>query len=142
MDLSDDDVRERFSPYHDRELSEAEHDAVRDALAKRPALAREYQTFCAMLDGLGALGSAGPVRKAEAPAALLEGVQDRLRKRSGGRFYRDRWSRTAGLFPAELLAALLLVALVVAWFAMTAIQVRGPSAPYAPPPEAGTTPAR
>ncbi|MBI5517041.1 MAG: hypothetical protein HY909_24880 [Deltaproteobacteria bacterium] len=141
MALSDDELRERFSPYHDRELPQAEHDAVRDALEKNPALAREYKDFCAMLDGLGSLGAP------KAPTPLLQGVQTKLHKRSGGRFYRDRWSRTAGLFPVELLAALLLIALVVAYFAMTSIQVRTPppTAPYvAPPPSSppATTPAR
>ena len=54
---------------------------------------------------------------------MLRGVQRKLHTRSGGRFYADRWSRAAGVFPLELLAALVLIALVVAYFAMTSISV-------------------
>ena len=66
----------------------------------------------------------------DAPAPdLLGGVQKRLPKRSGGKFYSDAWSRVAGLLPLELLATLVLIALVVAYAAMTMVSARPAPAP-------------
>ncbi|MFO0628110.1 MAG: hypothetical protein U0325_21220 [Polyangiales bacterium] len=122
--MSDDEIRDHFSAYHDRELSPAQHDAVRDALDANPALMAEYKDLCAMLDGLSGLGAAPPAETADAPRTdVLRGVQRKLHTRSGGRFYADRWSRAAGVFPLEFLAALVLIALVVAYVAMTTISV-------------------
>lgn len=131
--MTDDEIRDLFSAYHDRELPQAQHEAVRDALEANPALMKEYQGFCAMLDGLSGLGlkSEAPAQGSpEAPAGdVLAGVQRKLHKRSGGRFYADRWSRAMGILPLELLAALVLIALIVAYFAMTSISVTPVSAP-------------
>lgn len=122
--MTDDEIRDLFSAYHDRELTPAQHDAVRDALDANPALMAEYKDLCAMLDGLSGLGAAAVPPAADAPAVdVLRGVQRKLHTRSGGRFYADRWSRAAGVFPLELLAALVLIALVIAYFAMTTISV-------------------
>ncbi len=143
--MTDDDVRDRFSAYHDRELAADEHERVRAALEASPALTKEYEDFCAMLAGLSNLaapGDAAPpsLRPAGVPEVdLLAGVQRRIHKRSGGRFYRDRWSRAAGVFPLEWLAALVLVGLVVAYFAMTMVSVEPAGGPQAPAP---TAPAR
>lgn len=126
--MTHDEIRELFSAYHDRELSQERHDAVRDALAADEELANEYKSFCAVIDGLTGLGAAPPGVE-EAPPELLRGVQRKLHTRSGGRFYADRWSRAAGIFPLEFLAALVLIALVIAYFAMTSISV----APVSPP---------
>lgn len=144
--MNDDEVRDLFSPYHDGELARDEHDRVRAALEANPALAKEYESFAAMLKDLSNLAvPASPegappalhAKKPDAPVDLLEGVQKRLHARSKGKFYRDRWSRAAGIFPLEVIAALVLVALVVAYFAMTAISIEPaqapqPSAPSAP----------
>lgn len=131
--MSDDEIRDLFSAYHDRELPQAQHEAVRAALDASPALAKEYEGFCAMLDGLSGLGLKGDAPPAQGPDAppgdVLAGVQRKLHKRSGGRFYRDRWSRVVGILPLEFLAALVLVALVIAYFAMTSISVTPWSAP-------------
>lgn len=133
MTLTDDEVRDLFSAYHDRELTPERHEAVRAALDANAELKREYEAFGRMLDGLSAMAaeSEAPVAgvaaaKAEGPAApdLLVGVQRRLQKRSGGRFYGDGWSRLAGIFPLELLATLVLIAMVVAYVAMTMVTAR------------------
>lgn len=123
--MTDDDVRERFSAYHDRELPAAEHEAVRAALEANPSLKKEYDGFCKMLGGLGGLAEPAPASpSAEPEVDLLKGVQHRLHKRSAGRYYRDRWSRTAGTFPLEVIAALVLVVMVLMYWAMTSISVR------------------
>lgn len=128
--MTDDEIRDLLSAYHDRELPPAQHEEVRAALERSPALMEEYRSLCAMLDGLSSLGAAPAERAADAPAVnVLRGVQRKLHTRSGGRYYADRWSRAAGVFPLELLAALVLIALVIAYFAMTSISVT----PIAPP---------
>ncbi len=141
--LSDDEARELFSAYHDRELSPAENLAVRAALEANPALQSEYKGFCAMLEGLQSMASdaaVGTSAATETPSVdVLRKVQSRIHSRSGGKFYRDRWSRTAGILPLEIFAAVLLVALVMAYFAMTSITVR----PAPQTPATGqTTPSR
>ncbi|MDB4930350.1 MAG: hypothetical protein JWM10_2834 [Myxococcaceae bacterium] len=149
--LTDDEVRDLFSAYHDRELSPERNDAVRAALDANAALKREYDAFVRMLAGLSAMAAASeaplpgvsppqphdPAKPADAPD-LLGGVQRRLQKRSGGKFYGDGWSRLAGILPLELLATLVLIALVVAYAAMTMVSTRpapapaGATAPSAP----------
>jgi hypothetical protein len=150
--LTDDEVRDLFSAYHDRELSPERTEAVRAALDASAPLQREYAAFGRMLDGLSAMAAAAeaPLSGASAPKAadapkdapppdLLEGVQRRLQKRSGGRFYADGWSRLAGILPLELIATLVLIALVIAYAAMTMVSPHpapapAPAAPAAPSP--------
>lgn len=137
--LTDDELRDLFSAYHDRELSPERSEAVRAALDANPSLKGEYSAFCRMLDSLSAMAAASEaplagVTAKEAPKEaippdLLSGVQRRLQKRSGGRFYGDMWSRLAGILPLELIATLVLVALVLAWAAMTMVSARPAPAP-------------
>lgn len=129
--MTDDELRDLFSAYHDRELDPERSESVRVALEANPALHKEYKGFCAMVDGLQSMAAGSERPEATATPAteqpsvdLLKGVQRRIHTRSGGKFYRDRWSRTAGVFPLEIFAAVLLVALVLAYFAMTSITVR------------------
>lgn len=137
--MTDDEARDLFSAYHDRELPADQHERVRAALEASPALAKEYAAFSEMLGALAGVGAeAAPpaLEKPEdkAPDAIIAGVQRRIHKRSGGKYYADRWSRTAGLLPLELIATLLLVGLVVAYVAMTMVSVE--SAGQAPAPAA------
>lgn len=146
--MTDDEVRDLFSAYHDRELSAEEHERVRAALEANPGLAKEYESFCEMLKGLSGLAvpdttAAPPALAPDVPKVdLLGGVQKRIHKRSGGKFYRDRWSRTAGIFPLEIVAALVLLGLVVAYFAMTAISVAPAGGGQTAPAPAPTAPSR
>lgn len=143
-DMTDDEARDLFSAYHDGELPPEQHERVRTALAERPELAKEYESFTSMLKALGALSveNAPPAlqRPEDVPQAdIIAGVQRRLHKRSGGKFYKDRWSRTAGIFPLEILAVLVLLALVAAYFAMTTVSVESAGSDHAP---ATTAPSR
>ena len=52
---------------------------------------------------------------------LLADVQKRLHKRSGGKFYRTRWSRWAGVMPLEAIAGVILLLLVLIYVGMTYI---------------------
>ena len=138
--MTDDEVRERFSAYHDRELPADEHERVRAALEASPALAQEYAAFGEMLGALTGVDPAAPPapprHAARGDDPIIAGVHRRLRVRSGGKFYADRWSRAAGIFPLELLAAILFVGLVVAYCALTMVSVESAGQAPAPAPAA------
>jgi anti-sigma factor RsiW len=143
--MTDDEARDLFSAYHDRELTPEEHERVRAALEASPALTKEYESFCELLQGLsniavpqGAEAAPAHTERAESQGVdLLAGVQSRLHKRSAGKFYKDRWSRAAGIFPMEVLAALVLLGLIAAYYAMTSITIEP-----APDQPATTAPSR
>lgn len=147
--VTDDEARELFSAFHDRELTPERHEAVENALKANPHLRSEYEAFSRMLTGLQNLAEraekTAPSRPgvAHEPASpdLLAGVQQRLHKRSRGKFYGDRWSHVAGVFPLELIALGVLVVLAVAWFAMTGVDIR-PAPTATTPPTVTTQPAR
>ncbi len=136
--LSDDEVRERFSAYHDGELPADEAARVRERLDTTPALAQEYERFTKLLSGLAAIGAPADDAKpgvvpVERGLDLLGGVQKRLHKRSGGRFYRTRWSRLAGVRPLEAMAAIVLLILIIAYLSMTYISGLRPADPTVRP---------
>ncbi len=142
--MTDDEARDLFSAYHDRELPPERHDAVRAALDARPELKREYEGFARMMASLQSMAEvSGPAKPTTpndddlaAPAPdLLKGVQSRIKSRSRGRFYADRWSRAAGIAPLELIALGVLLILAMAWFAMTGVDIR--PAPSPPPTPSG-----
>src|SRR5207244_2482544 len=116
VNLTDEEVRELFSAYHDRELPPGRTDAVRAAIEKSPDLRKEYDSFCRMLAGLSNIATGAESEVARTDVDVLAGVQTKLHKRSGGKFYRDRWSRTVGVFPLEVVALLVLVGLVLSYF--------------------------
>lgn len=149
--LTDDEVRDRFSAYRDGELPADEREAVRARLESSAELKAEYARFEKLMGALGVVsegadrislvgegdhasdprGATSGVREhtraaGEGPVDLLAGVQARLHKRSKGRFYRDRFSRRAGVFPMELAAGAVLAVLVLAYVAMRLVSVSGP----------------
>lgn len=119
--MTADEARELFSEAYDGEL-DAERRAAFDAALEADAeLRTEWEGFRAMLDEAHTLDAD------EAPTPdLLSGVQTRLRERSRGRFYRDRFatrsSLSRGVFPL-LLALVMLLVVVIAWLAMNYIDV-------------------
>ena len=88
------EARELFSAAFERELDAAQQQAFDAALAADAQLAREYQAFTAMLEL--ARGSGADTAPDEPVPDLLPGVQQRLRARSRGRFYADRFSERLG----------------------------------------------
>lgn len=131
--LTDDEARDLFSAYRDRELDPARSEAMRAHLEANPEIAAEYRGFCKMLDSLSAMADEAPAASEGAPKIdVLRGVQRKISVRSKGKFYGDRWSRVVGIVPLEVIAALVLIALVVAYFAMTTISVE--PAPTTPTP--------
>jgi anti-sigma factor RsiW len=110
--VTGDEAREHFSEAVEGELSPDERRAFDAALAGDPALREEFARFEGAVRGAKALGSVPPP-----PVDLVPGVQRKLRTRSRGRYYRDRFaSRTPRLAHAPLwIAAASLLALVGAW---------------------------
>lgn len=59
VSLSDDDVRERFSAFHDGELSPDEMRVVRERIEGDPALRAEFDAFKRVMGGLAVLAAHG-----------------------------------------------------------------------------------
>ena len=112
--LSTEDAEVLFSAAYDRELDADEQRAFDAALAEHPELAQRYRVFCQTLE---TLKGSDPAKTVPTPD-LLRGVQRRLRKRSGGRFYADRFSERSGWGMRQLLWSLMLSAalLLLCWF--------------------------
>jgi len=113
--LTPEDAEALFSAAYDRELDPSEQQAFEATLAEHPDLAERYNIFC---QTLATLKQADPAKIVPTPD-LLRGVQQRLRKRSGGRFYPDRFAERAGWGMRQLLLSLLLSAalLTLCWLA-------------------------
>jgi anti-sigma factor RsiW len=113
------EARELFSAAYERELDGPQAEAFAAALEADPELAREYEAFVATL-GFARAGAVAPqVREPN----LLPGVQRRLRARSRGRFYADRFSERlgGGMLQPLSLALVLLGLLALAWLAQAAL---------------------
>ncbi len=113
--MTPEQARDLFSEAFEGELDEERKQAFEAALAGDAELKHEYDEFVETFRIVGAMGAD------EEPAPdLLAGVQDRLRKRSRGRYYRDRFSRRAGpgwVLPL-MLALVSVLVLAVAWYAV------------------------
>lgn len=128
--MSADEARDLFSEAFEGDLDEPQQQAFADALAADPALKAEYDDFVETFQLVARMGHADD---REAPD-LLHGVQERLRKRSRGRYYRDRFAKRAGPgWMMPLLTSLaVLVLLGLAWYVMqTAVVLERPA--EAPP---------
>lgn len=130
--MTADEAREHFSAAYDGELSPADKEAFDRAIEADPELRAEWESFRAMFDGMRALAREDA---AAPPPQLLRGVQDKLRARSRGRYYRDRFATRArtSLTTPVLLALLMLLVLGVALFALHYVSVEPSAAPAAPP---------
>ncbi len=63
---------------------------------------------------------------------VLAGVQRRLHERSGGKFYRDRWSTSRGpLVSTYFITALMMIAVVVVLYLLLTTMVADPLSPGA-----------
>lgn len=138
VNLSDDEVRARFSMYHDGELPEPEAAVVRKKLGESAQLAAEYDLFAKMLTGLAGLGNdvptdAKPGVELVERVDLLGSIQQRIYKRSGGRFYKSRFARATGVLPLELFAAGVLVLLLIGYVCVTYVSSLEPAQPQSAP---------
>ena len=111
--MTPEDARALFDAALDGELdsdARAEFDAV---LAGNEQLREEYERHGALFASTEALGRVSQVD-------LLAGVQHKLRARSGGKFYRDRFSERrgqSGTLGVVMVVSAGLVISVLLWFA-------------------------
>jgi anti-sigma factor RsiW len=122
--MTPDEARELFSEAYDGQLSPEQQRAFEAQLAADVELQAEYEEFRALLGQAHSLALDD-----EAPAPdLLGPIQNKLRERSGGRFYRDRFSQLGGrpgrsaLTPL-LLAGTMLVVIAAAWLVLHYVQI-------------------
>ncbi len=129
--MSPDEARERFSDAFEDGLSAEERARFDRTIGADPALASEYRAFCRAIRATRSLG------RLEAPRPsvdLLEGVQARIRKRSRGRFYRDRFAAARGpqrLILPVIIAVLMLLLFGIAYAGMRYVDEVGPETPPA-----------
>lgn len=110
--MTADEARALFDAAYDGELDDDSRAAFEALLAHDAAVRSEYESFRVTMSRTRALDATPPID-------LLSGVQDKLRARSGGRFYRDRFSTQRGRSP-QLVWMLVLSALVLVAFALFA----------------------
>ncbi|MEY4576009.1 MAG: hypothetical protein RL701_712 [Pseudomonadota bacterium] len=104
-------AEDAFSAAYDGQLDSEQQNAFATALAANATLAQQYAEFCETLDALKALDDDTGV----APTPdLLRGVQRRLRDKSGGRFYADKFAERSGWGARQLFISLLAFALLLA----------------------------
>lgn len=89
--MTSDEARDLFSAAVEGELSDEERTAFDAALSADPALAAAYARFGELMSATRLVAA----RDTPVPN-LLPKVQARIRKRSRGRFYRDRYSERGG----------------------------------------------
>jgi anti-sigma factor RsiW len=125
--LTTTDARDLFSAAFDGDLDDADQAAFEHALTSDPTLARDYDAFCdtmtaALVDA--APEQVAPAGDTHAAPDLLPGIQQRLRARSGGRFYADRFAEKTvkGLSGPLALSLIMLGVCAVAWLAFQYIQ--------------------
>ena len=115
--MNSEQARAHFDAAVDDELSADERAAFEAALARDAALRDEFASYRALLEATRAL------RRDVPQVDLLAGVQHKLRARSGGRFYRDRFAEQRGMrghIGWMLGACAALVVLVALWLAYDA----------------------
>ena len=104
-----DEIRDLFSAALEGDLAGDDKKEFDAALAENAELKSEYEAFRALFRGTAAIANTTEAETDEKEPALLAGVQERLYKRSKGRFYRDRFSRNAGGRSATWLLLILIV---------------------------------
>lgn len=88
--MTSEEARALFDAAYDAELSEEQQRAFVKALASDAVLQADYARQRELRDATAALARAG------SEVDLLAAVQHKLRARSGGKFYRDRFAERVG----------------------------------------------
>jgi hypothetical protein len=138
--MTSDEARDLFGDAIEGTLGREQQAALDAALASDAELREEYDAYRLVVKGAASIGRAAEKDGEEVPAPdLLAGVQSRLRRRSRGRFYRDRFSQQAGPRSALPVLVAIVVALTIAatWVALQSlVAIDAPpetSDPSAPP---------
>ena len=133
--MGTEEARDLFSEAFEDDLDAERKKAFQDALASDEELKAEYDDFVETFQLVSRMGDDDAVQAPD----LLHGVQERLRKRSRGRYYRDRFAKRAG--PGWMMPVLTIVAvfvlLALAWFVVqTTVVLEGLPPPAAPSDDA------
>ena len=114
--MNPDEARELFSEAFEDDLEEERRAAFDALLAEDDEVRSDYEGFVETLEMMGQLGAADAV---DAPN-LLPRIQERIRRRSRGRYYRDRFSRRTGVgwTMSVIVAVAVLVILAITWIAI------------------------
>lgn len=127
-----DEIRDLFSAALENELSPGDKEAFDAALAESAELKDEYEAFRTLFRGTAAIAETTDAETDAKEPALLPRVQERIHKRSKGRFFKDRFSRDAGRSNATWLL-LILISLVLL-FAIVTLRNLVEIEPSGPPP--------
>lgn len=117
--MTSDEARAQMDAALDGDLPGDDQAAFEAALARDPDLRSEYDKLLAFAKSTRALASANAPQGID----LLSGVQQRLRERSGGRFYRDRFAEAHGRTSSTtwmLVLAVIMMLAIAAWLAFDA----------------------
>ncbi len=121
--MTPDDARDLFSQAYDGELTGDQQRAFDALLEGDEGLRREFEGFRAMMQQTRSLGS--DELDAAPPPEFVASVQDRIRRRSRGRYYRDRFATSSG--PAAMMPLMLglvvMLTLGIAYFVLNYIQL-------------------
>jgi anti-sigma factor RsiW len=118
--MTADEARDLFSEAFEGDLDEAQQEAFDAALAADEELRLEYEEF---VDTFALVSKMGEPESIEVPN-LLPKIQDRIRRRSRGRYYRDQFSRRAGpgwMMPLVAAVAVLLILGAAVYALQTAV---------------------
>lgn len=111
------EARDLFSEAFEGDLEDERKEAFDAVLDEDEELKADYDDFVDTFQLMGRLASEDTVR----PPNLLPRIQERIRRRSGGRYYRDRFAKRAGGpgWAMPVIAALVvLVMLGIVYYAM------------------------
>jgi anti-sigma factor RsiW len=135
-----DEARDRFSYAAEGSLTGDDLAAFERVLDEDVALRAEYDRFRESLHAMRGLAVRVP---REREVVLLAGVQRKIRTRSRGRYYRDRFASHAStrvLLMPLVLAIVAIGLLMLAYLGLRFVELSSPTAPSAPPEGAHETP--
>lgn len=138
--MSAEEARDRFGDAIEGTLSTTEQRAFDAAITGDAELREEYESYCAIVNGVGsavvriagaheeAIATGPEDRNVEEAPSLVLKVQERIRKRSKGRYFRDRFSsgeaKGSGLTVMLLTASLLIV--IAVWLMLDNVELLAP----------------
>jgi hypothetical protein len=105
---------ELFSAYWDEDLAADQAGALEEHLRSCVVCRKEYQSF------EQAVGAIGGLHKMVAPSDFAEGVRNRIRKRSKGRFFTPR--KLAERIPYELFSLVMLGLILAIYIVLQLVQ--------------------
>lgn len=114
--MSPDEARDLFSEAYEGELDDERRAAFHALLDADDELREEFDSFCLFIGRTSELGLGE-----EGQVDLLAGVQEKIRERSGGRFYRDRFAMKSGpgLMTPLTIALVMIGVLAIAWIGLS-----------------------